>query len=1112
MNRNKIILKCAAFLSACVLICESLSVHAQEELFVTEGQEYVMSETAGKEEELDGQKEQDSGETQEQSELTEEQMETVSDEMPESEKAEEGSESGEALEPGKAEEEATSGEAPEPGKAEEEATSGEAPEAGKAEEEATSGEAPEPGKAEEEATSGEAPESGKAEEEPTPEEMAELEKGQKESESEEMAEQEESQEQMVYASFESGSRQFVRRLYEILLEREADAAGIETHAALIDSGAGSASDIVSAMIDSSEFYDRNDSNHSFVGKLYMALMGRKAVESEITYWTDKMESGSSRRFVLAQFVRSDEFKNICREYGIAAGDIPLTENRDQNDKVTAYVFRCYKNILERTADAEGLNTWTGKLLSGGNGAEIVKDLVFSREFEEKRKSDGEFIDLMYRAMLGREADAGGKANWLDCLQKGVSYRYVINGFSGSEEFNRLCGEYGIVSGNVEITEARDQNIGVTGFVVRNYSVILGRTPDREGLNDWCGRINGRYQTAAQVSYGFVFSDECVNRGMNNADFVEMLYKACFGRNSDSEGKQYWINRLNTGTRREDIFWGFANSDEFNKMIAEFGIAGTVYNEIKLVSCEATACTDSALTVSVHAQRSDTMEKMSQFLYMVLLDSSGEHIVASEKISSRVENDWIMAADFASSDSFRAEAVGKYAVAVKFGEDYQVLSNLMYLSNPEIMAVTKKKYPGFYEGEIESKKGMQGVHPYATEELGIQASLLNVRLNELIKTSTNVAKYGDSCYVPYMYKGKTYYFHNMISYMNTVKALNGWSDEYGRVYRNVTLNLLLAWDDELQYLIHPAARSGGEIYYTLNMEEMDARETFEALFCYMAEKLGGSVLLPSEKSPYKYRIANWVLGNEVNACQAWNYSGNMSTQECADNYAEAFQILYQGVKRTDSEARIYISLDHDWNAGENGHGGREFLDEFASYMHASAPHMRWNVNYHPYSQPLTRNDFWNDYSNTTDDIGTRFISMRNLNVLTDYLGTLEHRYFPQSGAEYIRVILGEQGFTAASQNQEASQAAAIGYGFFIASMNTRVDAYIIRAYKDDPAEGAMKQGVMYRDETRKEAYDVYAALGTEDSIVCMNPYLHLVNENASSWLQILPGLNMNAVHH
>ena len=75
-------------------------------------------------------------------------------------------------------------------------------------------------------------------------------------------------------------------------------------------------------------------------------------------------------------------------------------------------MRCYRKIVSRVADVSGLNTWRGKLVAGNGGAEIVKDLVMSEEFRNLNKSDAEFVDILYAAMLDRSSDESGKNTWL----------------------------------------------------------------------------------------------------------------------------------------------------------------------------------------------------------------------------------------------------------------------------------------------------------------------------------------------------------------------------------------------------------------------------------------------------------------------------------------------------------------------------------------------------------------------------------------------------------------------------------------------------------------------------------------------------------------------------
>ncbi len=528
-------------------------------------------------------------------------------------------------------------------------------------------------------------------------------------------------------------------------------------------------------------------------------------------------------------------------------------------------------------------------------------------------------------------------------------------------------------------------------------------------------------------------------------------------------------------------------------------AGTVTggNSFALSSCRASGYNGRQMTVTLSAGRNTALEGLGSQFYIARLNSAGTTVLEAMPASVSASGSFTASAAFPSSDGFQSVMMSKYALAIWNGSGYQIVSTARYLENPEITATMTKEYLGYYTSDkISSKKGMQGTTAY-TEDMAVQHVLLNVDLADMVSTTPR------SGYVPYTYKGTTYYFQDMIALVQTMRYLNGWDNDnpYGNHRRSITLVLLMSWSDELSYLIHPSARrKGAASYYALNMQEENARNTFEALFCYMGEKLG------TEKS----RVSNWTLGNEVNSCKEWNYSGNMSLSECVANYAQAFQLLYQGVRRTSSTSRVFISLDHCWTASVAGHSGKEFLDQFASYMNQTAPSMEWNVNYHPYSQPLTRTAFWSDNSNTTGSVSTKYISMKNIHVLTDYLGSLESQYGKASGS--IRVIIGELGYTAVQGNTfaETAQAAALGYGYYIAMFNSRIDAYIVRAYLDDPAEtgSGLYLGVMSKNDVKKQSYDVYKYLDTERSLEYMNKYLSTIG--ISSWESVIGGFNAGAL--
>ncbi len=578
-----------------------------------------------------------------------------------------------------------------------------------------------------------------------------------------------------------------------------------------------------------------------------------------------------------------------------------------------------------------------------------------------------------------------------------------------------------------------------------------------------------------------------------------------------KGKWYYLNKsgvMLTDWQKIGNTWYYFDA---SGVMRDSGDGPLIFKEgtvFRLNQCSASFDGESAMRITLAASRDSSLEKLGNTFYIVMLNSKGTELLELSEGKVTKGGSFQIQASFDSEDSFKTIMMSKYAIAVKKGYSYQVISDVQFLNNPEITVSRdedfKDWYWGYYEGyKVTSKKGIQGVSDAYTEDLRVQHLLLNVDIQDLVWVGKA------SGYIPYEYKGKTYYFSDLVALKKTIYDLHGWGSSEGNAYgenhtRNVTLVLLMSWKyDALSYLIHPDARDKGAApYYMLNMNDEKARETYEALFCYLGEELG----------QMKVRVNNWTLGNEVNSCNAWNYSGGMSLSECVENYAQAFQLLYQGIRRTASSPRLFISLDHCWNTADAGHDGKAYLDEFAACMDRTAPGMQWNVNYHPYSQPLTNTDFWNDDSSTADSADTDYISMRNIKVLTDYLTKLESRYGKKSGS--IRVILGEVGYSAVSGNktEEKLQAAALGYGYYIALFNKRIDSYIIRAYMDAPQETAagLYLGLRRNDnaQTEKESYALFKYLDTGESLKRMSRYQSLIG--ISNWAHAIPGFDSGAI--
>ena len=239
-------------------------------------------------------------------------------------------------------------------------------------------------------------------------------------------------------------RCFVQRCYDLILLRKADQGGLTYYMERLKSGQLTGAQMVMNYINSPEFQGKKYSNEKVVEILYLTMMDRTADANGRNYWAQFLNDGLSQKYVVRGFAGSAEFRNICSTYGITAGMLTLTENRDKNPKVTAFVSRNYSIALGRKGDADGLNYWTGMILTKKLTPQQVADsFVFSKECVSKNLNNTEFVKMLYRLYMGREYDQGGLNYWLQQMDKGMTRQTVAKSFGGSKEFRNIVASYGL---------------------------------------------------------------------------------------------------------------------------------------------------------------------------------------------------------------------------------------------------------------------------------------------------------------------------------------------------------------------------------------------------------------------------------------------------------------------------------------------------------------------------------------------------------------------------------------------------------------------------------------------------------------------------------------------
>ena len=124
--------------------------------------------------------------------------------------------------------------------------------------------------------------------------------------------------------------------------------------------------------------------------------------------------------------------------------VSIPTSATDNSDVKEFVTRFYELCLSRDPDSAGLDGWVSALINGTQtGSDVANGFVFSSEFVSKNTTNEEYLKILYEAFFNRDQDQAGFDAWIAELNSGKDRRYVLNGFLGSQEFIKLCEDYGI---------------------------------------------------------------------------------------------------------------------------------------------------------------------------------------------------------------------------------------------------------------------------------------------------------------------------------------------------------------------------------------------------------------------------------------------------------------------------------------------------------------------------------------------------------------------------------------------------------------------------------------------------------------------------------------------
>lgn len=196
-----------------------------------------------------------------------------------------------------------------------------------------------------------------------------------------------------------------------------------------------------------------------------------------------------------------------------------------------FVTKLYRDILSRTASDSDVTFWTDKIQQGTSRTQVSLNFLQSVEYRSK------VINGFYQSYFGRSADQSAIGHFLGVwASTGGSEEIQIQLLSSLEFFNKSGGTN-------------------SGFITNLYNKLFNRNPGANELTFWVNRLNTG-TTREQVARGFVTSDEY------RLIIIDSWYQTFLGRKIDAAGGQFWLARWKSGTNPDTIEAGILGSDEY----------------------------------------------------------------------------------------------------------------------------------------------------------------------------------------------------------------------------------------------------------------------------------------------------------------------------------------------------------------------------------------------------------------------------------------------------------------------------------------------------------------------------------------------------------------------
>jgi RHS repeat-associated protein len=207
---------------------------------------------------------------------------------------------------------------------------------------------------------------------------------------------------------------YIAQVYQDLLLRNSDAAGLAYWSGQLDNGAPRGS-IANSLDHSAEYFQTN-----IIKPAYQQFLGRQSDQAGLDFWTSQLQGGLTDEQMQAGFIASTEFYDNANG---SATPVPITPAHDR-----AWVDALYQALLKRPPDQTGEDYWTNQLQGQETRLQVANGFTGSTEGLGLR------VMQTYQRYLHRSAGQSEIDYWVSQYHAGFTNEGIVTGFLSSNEY------------------------------------------------------------------------------------------------------------------------------------------------------------------------------------------------------------------------------------------------------------------------------------------------------------------------------------------------------------------------------------------------------------------------------------------------------------------------------------------------------------------------------------------------------------------------------------------------------------------------------------------------------------------------------------------------------